>query len=106
MSKLAEIGIMWLADSEIYVADKKLFSTSRDFLGSVLSRIKELVEISSEEELGWWIVPEFEKYINRVKTSWMVHRINSEWHDSPFWEHIEEPGRGHVLVWYIDFYDE
>lgn len=103
MSKLAEVGIIWLDESEVYVAAKELFATAEDFLKSVLSHIKNLVDSYSEEECGWFEVPEFEKYINLVGTSWMVHRINSEWHDAPFWENIEEPGRGHKPVWYIDF---
>lgn len=103
MSKIATEGIIWLNDSEIYVAAKSLYDSADEFLKVVISHIRELVDSYSEEECGWCIVPEFGKYINRVTTSWMVHRINSEWHDAPSWENIKEPGRGHVPVWYIDF---
>ena len=89
MSKLAAEGIIWLDDSEAYVAAKELFATAKEFLTGVISHIKELVENYSEEECGWCKVPEFEKYINRVKTSWMVHRINGDWHCVPFWENVE-----------------
>jgi len=103
MSRLSEEGVVWLDDSSIYVAAKELFATAEEFLTDVLSHIKELVEDYSEEECGWCKVPEFGEYINRVTTSWMVYRVNSEWHYAPFWEHVEEPGRGHKPVWYIDF---
>jgi hypothetical protein len=103
MSKLAEIGILWLDDSQIYVADKKLFDSADNFLKAVFAHIKSLIDNYSENECGWCKMPNFNKYINRVTTSWVVHRINSDWHDKPFWENVEESGQGHVPVWYIDF---
>ena len=103
MNKLAEQEIIWLSDSEVYVADKKLFATANDFLEAVLAHIKQLKNDFSEQECGWFEVPSFGEYIGRVTTSWMVHRINSEWHDAPFWENVEESGRGHIPVWYVDF---
>jgi len=103
MNKLAERGILWIDESEIYVADKSLFKTAEEFLGAVIAHIKSLVDSCSEEECGWCVVPSLEEFLPRVCSSWMIHRINSEWHDSPFWELIEEPGRGHREVWYINF---
>ena len=105
MSVLTGAGIIGLEDTAIYVAAKELFPTAEEFLIGVLSHIEELVTNYSQGECGWFVVPKFAKHINRVSISWMVHRINSEWHDAPFWEHIEEPGRGHKPVWYIDFED-
>lgn len=105
MPKLAEAGLIWISDSEIYVADKSLYSTPVDFLRAVLAHIKKLIDDYSETECGWCRMPEFNKYLIRVTISYMIHRINSEWHDSPFWELIEEPGRGHREVWLIDFGD-
>lgn len=103
MGKLAEEGIIWISESEIYIADKSLYKTANEFLDAVIAHIKPQVDNYSEEECGWYVVPSFEEYLPRVCTSWMVHRINSEWHDSPFWELIEESGRGHREVWLIDF---
>lgn len=103
MSKLTELGIIWIEESEQYVADKTLYKTADEFLGAVIAHIKPLVDNFSEEECGWCVVPEFGKFLPRVCTQWMVHRINSEWHDSPFWELIEEPGNGHRPVWFVDF---
>lgn len=105
MGTLKEAGIIWIDESETYVADKTLFETAEAFLGAVISHIKHLVDNYSEEECGWYVVPSLEKFLPRVCTSWMVHRINSEWHDSPFWELIEESGRGHRPIWLIDFED-
>ena len=103
MGKLAEKGIIWIGDSSVYVADLRLFASADDFLGAVLTHIKKLVDSFSEEECGWCEIPRFDKYINRVTKSWMVHRVNCEWYDAPFWENVDEPGRGHVGVWFIDF---
>jgi hypothetical protein len=96
-------GIIWLDDSSTYVGRKSIFPTPRLFLHTVLAHIEKLVATSSEQEAGWYKVPEFDSYIPLVETSWMVHRLNSNWHDAPFWENVEEPGRGHVEVWLIDF---
>ena len=103
MTTLRAIGILWIDESEIYVADKSLYKTAEEFLGAVISHIKHLVDSYSEEECGWFVVPSLEKFLPKVCISWMVHRINSEWHGSPFWELIEESGRGHREVWYINF---
>jgi hypothetical protein len=96
-------GVIWLDDSSTYVGRKSLYRTPEEFLHSVLAHIEKLVEARSEQEAGWWKVPEYGSYISLVESSWMVHRVNSDWHDAPFWENIEEPGRGHVPVWLIDF---
>jgi len=96
-------GICWLDDSSTYIARKSSFTTPEEFLQGVLAHIAMHVAAHSEQEAGWYDVPEFDSYIPFVETSWMVHRVNSEWHDAPFWENIEEPGRGHVPVWLIDF---
>lgn len=103
MSKLATEGIIWISESEIYVADKSLYETATEFLEAVLEHIKVLVDNYSENECGWCVVPSFEGYLPKVTKAWMVHRINSEWHDAPFWELIEEAGWGHREVWCIDF---
>lgn len=103
MGKLAELGILWIGESEEYVADKSLYRTREEFLQAVIDHIRQLVDDFSEEECGWCVVPSFSDYIHRVGTVWMVHRINSEWHDCPFWELSYEPGRGHREVWHIDF---
>jgi hypothetical protein len=103
MTKLVELDILWIDESEIYVADKSLYETADKFLQAVISHIQQLIDDFSYEECGWFIAPEFDKYLPRVCTQWMVHRINSRWHDSPFWELTDEPGKGHREVWYIDF---
>jgi len=103
MSKLAEEGIMWLDDSEAYVADMRLFATAEDFLRAILEHIHQLIDDFSEQECGWYKAPRLKEYITKVRKSWMVHRVNSEWHGAPFWENVDEPGCGHVLVWFIDF---
>ncbi len=102
MSKLAELGIIWITDSEIYVADKRLYPSASDFLRDVIAHIQELIDSHSEYECGWFEAPS-EECLNHVTRAWMVHRINCEWHENPVWELMEEPGRGHVPVWSIDF---
>lgn len=96
-------GIIWFDDSSTYVGRKSMFSTPELFLHSVLAQIGKQMAAHSEQPPGWYKVPKFGSYIPFVETSWMVHRVNSDWHNAPFWENIEEPGRGHVAVWLIDF---
>jgi len=103
MSKIGEQGIIWIEDSEIYVAAKELFASKEEFLKNVISHISELVNSYSEDECGWCTVPQYESYISKVTTSWMVHRVASSRYDAPFWELVEQPGPGHTVVWYIDF---
>lgn len=105
MGTLKEAGIIWIDDSETYVADKTLFETAEAFFKAVMAHIKRLLDSYSEEECGWCKMPDYDKYLPGVTMSYMVHRVNSEWHDSPFWELIEESGRGHRPVWLIDFED-
>lgn len=100
MSKLAERGIIWIGDSEIYVADKSLYANASDFLKAVIEHIKGL---TMDDECGWCVIPEFDKTLPHVTTNYMVHRVNSDWHDAPFWELADESGRGHREVWCIDF---
>lgn len=90
--------IIWM-ESEIYIARKALFPTPEAFLQGVLVHITKLVATNSEEEAGWYKVPEFDSYIPFVGISWIVHRVNMEY----AWELIEKPGRGHTPVWLIDF---
>ncbi len=106
MSKLADLGILWIEDSEIYVASKELFPDHESFLHAVIAHIKALMDSCPEAECGWCELPSFEHYINQVTTSWMVHRVNYATRNSPFWELIEKPGKGHKLVWYVDFETE
>jgi hypothetical protein len=103
MAKLRDEGIIWIDDSEIYVAAKSLFVTGEEFLRAVIAHISGLVAAHSEDEAGWWIVPNYDEYKNKVTTSHMVHRINSDWHDNPFWELCDEPEHGATEVWFIDF---
>lgn len=99
MTKLREKGIFWIDDSEMYVADISLFANASDFLHAVISHIKAQVDSHSEQECGWFLVPDFDKYIKHVGTSWMVHRLNYLWD----WEMQDEKGRGNRQVWMIDF---
>lgn len=100
--KLAKLGIIWIQDSQIYVADKSLYKTGAEFLEAVIAHIQESVRFGNEEECGWFIVPSFAEYQHKVGKSWMTHRINTEF----LWELKGEPGRGHREVWYIDFEKE
>lgn len=106
MGKLAEAGIIYIDDSAIYVADKSLYQSATEFLRAVIGHVQSLIDSGSEAEAGWFDTPTFEEELLKVCTQWMVHRVNSEWHEAPFWELCEEPGRGHRPVWYIDFEEE
>ena len=103
MGKLAQEGIIWIGESEIYVADKSLFTSAEEFLKAVLAHIQDMIDRRGEAECGWRALPTFDDYLPLVHTSWMVHRIASDWHKAPFWELIEETGRGHREVWCVDF---
>ncbi len=107
MSKLAKEGIIWIQDSEIYCADKTLYKDAGEFLRAVIAHIQKHVDdVGMQEwECGWFETPKYEAYISRVGSQWMVHRINSDYHEPPFWELADSSGRGHRIVWLIDFMD-
>ena len=100
--KFREKGIVWIDDSSIYVADKSLFKDERKFLNAVLEHIKEVVKDphGDEIEAGWWSVPEFERYIGVVTTSYMRHNLEGI---TPQWVLEDECITGHFPVWYVDF---
>ena len=103
VTKLAEKNIIWLDESQIYVADKELYDNPEKFLRTVFEHIQVMLNTpyGSEFECGWCRMPEWDKYLPRVNTGYMVHRINSEYD----WWFEYEPGTGRRKVWMIDFAD-
>ena len=99
--KLKDYGIMWVQDSEVYVADKCLYNSAEEFLKSTLSHIHELIENHSEAECGWFIEPIYSEYLPRVTTAYMRHAFPLD--DEPEWWMEYEAGKGRRKVWCIDF---
>jgi len=101
--KLVELGIAWLRDSSIYIADISLYETSEDFLTAVIAHVQELFDDNDmDSECGWCKVPEHAYFLPLVDFSYMRHQINSD--DGEYgWEQMLGPGSGHRKVWIIDF---
>ncbi len=98
--KLAEIGILWIEDSEMYIADYSLYKTAAEFLRDVLNHIYNTA--SDNCECGWFENPKFEDYLPFVTTTFMAHRLG-QGDESLKWWMQEEKGRGNRKVWCIDF---
>ena len=96
--KLKDMGVVWIEDSMMYVADKSLFNTPSAFLHAVLEHIYGL---DRESECGWFKYPLYDEYINKVNTSFMAHRLGLA--DEPGWWMQDEAGRGNRPIWCIDF---
>lgn len=98
--KLKELGVLWIDESEIYVADIGLFSSAADFLKAVIAHIQVLIDGGVDYEAGWFDAPNFEENLPRVTNQcWMAHRLNHDYE----WEMQTEPGPGNRKVWVIDF---
>lgn len=100
MSKLTG-EILWFDDSSAYGAKKSFYPTPDTFVTALRKHISRSISRHEETECGWYVMPDVK--IEQVKTAWLVHRIQSYDSDTPCWELVEEPGRGHVPIWYLDF---
>ena len=102
--KLKELGIAWINDSSIYVADISLYQTPEDFLTAVIAHVQELLDDHDERECGWCQLPEYDNFLPLVNFSYMRHQINSNERDGGYgWQQELYPGPGHRKVWIIDF---
>ena len=97
--KLKDMGVIWIEDSEMYVADKSLFNIPEAFLHAVLEHITSL---GRDDECGWFEYPKYDEYISKVTTSFMAHRLGFG-QDEPEWWIQDSAGRGNRPVWCIDF---
>ena len=97
--KLKDMGIVWIEDSEMYVADKSLYNSPEAFLHAVL---KYTYDLEADDEHGWYEYPKYDEYISKVTTSFMAHRLGCD-PDEPEWWMQDSAGRGNRPVWCIDF---
>lgn len=106
--KLAELGVIWIDDSSIYVGDKTRYENQAEFLRAVIKHIEDLIIKGSEMECGWYKNPGFENYIGVVCSARMRYYLrgdHGEWclEDEPFVIRGVTSRRLGTDVWCIDF---